>query len=118
MNKHRRIDRDLKKIVLTRIFEHGYSADKYSIQERYCGYFGRIPLQTTFYPSAVCIDRLTRLTESTSKKINNEILCSLLQKEDFDIQTTDTADFMENTYIEIETTPRQLGIIFYDKENK
>ena len=118
MNKRFRIDRSLKKTVLARIFEHGYSADKYSCQERYCGYFGRIPLQTTFYPSAVCIDRLTKLTEATSTKINNEILCSLLQKEDFDIQKTDTADFTENSYIEIETTPRQLGIIFYNKENK
>lgn len=112
------IDEGMKKELLSRLFGKNYaSTDTDRLQELYCGYFGITPLQVKFLSFAAYVDRLGKVTPSTSASINNEILCQLLNKEEFDSKSTDVSDFNDKLFVNIDSDNRGVALFFHYKEN-
>lgn len=124
MSRYVEIDREIKKTVLKRLFKHGYSTSEpwRTGYPKFCGYVGvNHPVQATIYDFGIRIDRLFRvcnLVTGTATSINNEMLCDLLQVEEFDIRKTDTADFNDKYYVYIEILQRGFSLTFYNKEEE
>lgn len=112
------IDEGMKKELLSRLFGKNYaSTDSDRLQELYCGYFGITPLQVKFMSLAAYVDRLGKVAPSTSVSINNEILCQLLNKEEFDSKSTEVSDFNDKLFVNIDSDVHGVALFFHYKEN-
>lgn len=107
---------DMKKEILSRIFPDGYLKTREELFfQFYVGLFGLVPIKVTFAPSSVSLDPLGK--ENRTKKIYDEILCSVFKREDFDCKAERHVSYNEDFEVVIDFAKCGMDLLF-NRKNK